>query len=99
MAVSLPTAGHQAVLAIIGNRQDDQMMFAPTCWPQLNGCLLKVIATASNPGASWTGHRGRVDQLLLDEVLPAAGSGCRSSVCSTTMMDGVEHARPAGDSG
>jgi hypothetical protein len=38
MAVSLPTAGHQAVLAIIGNRQDDQMMFAPTCWPQLNGC-------------------------------------------------------------
>ncbi len=79
--------------AIIGNRQDDQMMGYAELLALAERLPLTVIATASSPGESWTGHRGRVDQRLLDEVLPRDRQRLQYFLCgSNAMMDGVEQA-------
>jgi predicted ferric reductase len=79
--------------AIIGNRRDDQMMG----YAELNALAermpIEVIATASDPGDAWTGHRGRVNAQLLDDVLPPDRRRLQYFLCgSDAMMDGVERA-------
>lgn len=79
--------------AIIGNRRDDQMMGYAELTALAERMPLTLIATATEAGDAWTGHRGRVNQSLLDEVLPSDRQRLQYFLCgSDAMMDGVEQA-------
>ncbi len=79
--------------AVIGNRHEDQMVGHTELDELAERLDLTVVQTLSGAGPGWTGHRGRIDAALLDEVLPANRQRLQYFLCgSVGMMDGAEAA-------
>ena len=63
----------------------------------LSGRLdLTVVHTVTRPDAGWEGRVGRIDQSLLDSVLPGNRAGLQYFICGPdAMMDAAEAALAA----
>jgi predicted ferric reductase len=79
--------------AIVGNRYENQMIGRDELDELTRRMKLTVVQVLSAPGDSWTGHRGRVDAALLDQVLPKSRNRLQYFLCgSEALMDGIEAA-------
>ena len=77
----------------VGNRHEGQVVGFTELESLATRMNLTVVHSLSDAGPSWTGHRGRVDAAVLDEVLPAQRQRLQYFMCgSPPMMDTTEAA-------
>ena len=74
-------------LLLVSSRTPDDLLFREELEELRRRLHLDVIEVVSRPPRGWTGYAGRVDEYVLDDVLPRRGrAGLRYFVCGPPLM-------------